>query len=255
MKTTTILRIVAGVLLVGAVVVSLAMLPVQDYLARVLSWVESVGPWGPPLLGAAYVAACVLFVPGLILSLGAGFLFDVVWGTITVSIASVLGATSAFVIGRTLLRRPIAHRIAGYPRFHAIDRAVGQQGFKIVLLTRLSPIFPFNLLNYAFGLTDVKLWQYVLASWIGMLPGTIMYVYLGSALKSLAEVAAGAPEGGTPQTVFFIVGLVMTVVATVVITRVARRALNEAVAAHAPSAATDAKDELESPEKNSVGAI
>lgn len=255
MRTHTLLRILAGVLLVGAVAVSLAVLPAQDYLARVLSWVESVGHWGPPLLGVAYVAACVLFVPGSILTLGAGFLFGVVWGTITVSVASVLGATAAFVIGRTLLRRPIERRIASYPRFQAIDRAVGEQGFKIVLLTRLSPIFPFNLLNYAFGLTDVKLWQYVLASWIGMLPGTIMYVYLGSALKSLAEVAAGAPEGGAPQTVFFIVGLVMTVVATVVITRVARRALNEAVAAHAPPAATDAEDELQSPEQKSVGVI
>jgi len=236
MKVNTILRIVAGILLVGAIAVALAVLPVQDYLARLLSWVESVGPWGPPLLGVAYVAACVLFVPGLILTLGAGFLFGVVWGTITVSIASVVGATAAFVIGRTLLRRPIERRIADSPRFSAIDRAVGQQGFKIVLLTRLSPIFPFNLLNYAFGLTGVKLWQYVLASWIGMLPGTVMYVYLGSALKSLTEVAAGQPEGGAAQNVFFYAGLVMTVIATVVITRVARRALNEAVSEHQPEA-------------------
>lgn len=234
MKTTTFLRIVVGVLLAGAIAVSLALLPVQDYLARLLNWVESVGPWGPPLLGVAYVAACVLFVPGLILTLGAGYLFGVVWATITVSIASVLGATAAFVIGRTLLRRPIERRIADYPRFHAIDRAVGEQGFKIVLLVRLSPIFPFNLLNYAFGLTNVKLWPYVLASWIGMLPGTIMYAYLGSALKSLTEVAAGQPEGGATQNVFFYAGLVMTVIATVVITRVARRALHEAVIEHQP---------------------
>ena len=132
----------------------------------------------------------------------------------------------------------IEKRIAAYPRFQAIDRAVGKEGFKIVLLLRLSPVFPFNLLNYALGLTNVRLWQYVLASWVGMLPGTLMYVYLGSALKSLADVAAGAPKGGTPQTVFFVAGLVMTVVATVVVTRVARRALNEAVAA-ARSSRTD----------------
>jgi len=174
----------------------------------------------------------VLFVPGSILTLGAGFLFGVVYGTIAVSIGSVLGATASFLIGRTLLRGAMEKRIAAYPRFQAIDRAVGEQGFKIVLLTRLSPVFPFNLLNYAFGLTKVRLWQYVLASLIGMIPGTLMYVYLGSALKSLAEVAAGTPKGGTPQTVFFVVGLVMTIVATVVITRVARRALNEAVAEH-----------------------
>ncbi len=255
MKTPTVIRIVVGVLLVAGIAVSLAVLPVQDYLDRVLSWVASVGPWGPPLLGVAYVAACVLFVPGMILSLGAGFLFGVVYGTITVSIASVLGATAAFVVGRTLLRRPIERRIASYPRFHAIDRAVGEQGFKIVLLTRLSPIFPFNLLNYAFGLTNVRLWPYVLASWIGMLPGTLMYVYFGSALKSLAEVAAGEPEGGTAQTVFFIAGLVMTVVATVVVTRVARRALNEAVAAQDPLAQAATERGSQSLDHNSVGAV
>ena len=106
---------------------------------------------------------------------------------------------------------------------------------------RLSPIFPFNLLNYALGLTRVRLWQYVLASWIGMLPGTVMYVYLGSALKSLADVATGVPkEGGTPQTVFFVAGLAMTIVATIVITRLATRALNEAVAEQRTAAEDEA---------------
>lgn len=232
MNAKTVLRIVIATLLVAAVGVALAVLPVKDLLAGLLDRIESVGPWGPVLLAGIYAVACVLFVPGSILTLGAGFLFGVVYGTIAVSVGSVLGATGAFLVGRTLLRTTIEKRIAAYPRFQAIDRAVGEQGFKIVLLVRLSPIFPFNLLNYAFGLTNVRPWQYVLASWIGMLPGTVMYVYLGSALKSLAEVAAGAPEGGTPQTVFFVAGLVMTVIATVVITRVARRALHEAVAEH-----------------------
>ncbi len=253
MNTKTILRIVIALLLVAAIAAGLAMLPVKDYLARFLEQIESVGPWGPVLLAAAYVVACVLFVPGSILTLGAGFLFGVVYGSMAVSVGSVLGATAAFLVGRTLLRKSIEGRIASYPRFRAIDRAVGEQGFKIVLLTRLSPIFPFNLLNYAFGLTNVRLWQYVLASWIGMLPGTIMYVYLGSALKNLAEVAAGAPKGGTPQTVFFVVGLVMTIVATVVITRVAKRALDEAVAEHPAPAENDTPDAGSRLNNNAVG--
>lgn len=235
MKTATILRIVVALLLVAAILTGITLLPLKDYLAGLLRGIESVGPWGPVLLAGVYAVACVLFVPGSVLTLGAGFLFGVVRGTIAVSVGSVLGATAAFLIGRTLLRGWIEKRVATYPRFQAIDRAVGKEGFKIVLLVRLSPIFPFNLLNYAFGLTNVRLWQYVLASWIGMLPGTLMYVYLGSALKSLADVAAGAPKGGAPQTVFFILGLVMTIVATVVVTRVARRALSEAVAAHGES--------------------
>ena len=254
MNTKKALRIALALLLFAAVVAALAVLPVKDYLAGFLERIESVGPWGPVLLGAAYVVACVLFVPGSILTLGAGFLFGVVWGTIAVSIGSVLGATAAFLVGRTLLRGSIEKRITAYPRFQAIDRAVGEQGFKIVLLARLSPIFPFNLLNYAFGLTNVRLWQYVLASWIGMLPGTVMYVYVGSALKNLADVAAGAPEGGTPQTVFFVAGLVMTIVATVFITRVARRALDEAVAEHHVPAEDGNSDSGSCLNENAIGA-
>jgi uncharacterized membrane protein YdjX (TVP38/TMEM64 family) len=235
MKTATILRIVVALVLVAAILTGITLLPVKDYLAGLLQAVESVGFWGPVLLAGAYVVACVLFVPGSVLTLGAGFLFGVVRGTIAVSVGSVLGATAAFLVGRTLLRRWIERRITAYPRFQAIDRAVGNEGFKIVLLLRLSPVFPFNLLNYAFGLTNVRLGPYFLASWIGMLPATLMYVYLGSALKSLTDVAAGSPKGGTLQTVFFVAGLVMTVVATVVVTRVARRALNEAVAANIQS--------------------
>jgi uncharacterized membrane protein YdjX (TVP38/TMEM64 family) len=253
MNTKTVFRIGIATLLVAGIVAGLTLLPVKDYLAQFLEQIESVGPWGPVLLAGVYVVACILFIPGSILTLGAGFLFGVVYGTIAVSVGSVLGATAAFLVGRTLLRGSIEKRITAYPRFQAIDRAVGEQGFKIVLLTRLSPIFPFNLLNYAFGLTNVRLWQYVLASWIGMLPGTVMYVYVGSALKSLADVAAGSPKGGTPQTVFFVVGLVMTVVATVVITRVARRALNEAVAEHRAPAEDGTQDALPHPNGNAVG--
>lgn len=229
MKSSRVFKTIGGGLVLLAIVASVTLLPAGEYLGRLLEWVESMGAWGPALLAAAYVVACVLFIPGSMLTLGAGFLFGIVRGTIAVSIGSVLGATVAFLVGRTLLRSWIEQQTAAFPKFQAIDRAVGQQGFKIVMLVRLSPIFPFNLLNYAFGLTGVPLRQYVLASWLGMLPGTLMYVYLGSALKSLADVAAGTGQGGGVQTAFFIVGLGMTAVATVVITRVAKRALDQAV--------------------------
>jgi uncharacterized membrane protein YdjX (TVP38/TMEM64 family) len=146
------------------------------------------------------------------------------------SIGSTLGATAAFLAGRTLVRGLIEPRIAHHPKFAAIDQAVGEQGFKIVLLTRLSPALPFNLLNYAFGLTRVRLRDYVLASWIGMFPGTAMYVYLGSAAKNLAALVAGDFEGGPAQKVLFFIGLAATVVVTVLVTRVAKRALDQAVA-------------------------
>ena len=123
----------------------------------------------------------------------------------------------------------MANRLGRNPRFAAIDRAVGREGLKIVLLTRLSPVFPFNLLNYAYGLTAVPFWKYALASWIGMLPGTVMFVYFGSALRSLSEAAAGRVEGGTAQKIFFWAGLAVAAVVAVLVARIARRAMAQAM--------------------------
>ena len=229
MNRSIALRLAGTLVLVAAIASSLIFLPAKEYLAQFLEWVQGMGSWGPVCVIGLYIVACLLFIPGSLLTLGAGFLFGVVLGTITVSIGSTLGATAAFLVGRTLARGWIEQKVAGNLKFQAIDRAVGSQGFKVVLLTRLSPLFPFNLLNFAFGLTSVSLPRYVLASWIGMLPGTVMYVYLGSAAKSLADLAAGKVEGGWEQRVLFSVGLVVTVIVTVFVTRIARRALKESV--------------------------
>jgi pyruvate/2-oxoglutarate dehydrogenase complex dihydrolipoamide dehydrogenase (E3) component/uncharacterized membrane protein YdjX (TVP38/TMEM64 family) len=226
---SAVLRLAALLLLAGSVAVLLIFFPVKQYLFDLLEWVRGMGAWGPVLLGAVYILACVLFIPGSLLTLGAGFVFGIVVGTITVSIASTLGATAAFLLGRTLARPWIEARVAHRPKFRALDEAVRRQGFKIVLLTRLSPIFPFNLLNYTFGLTRVSLRDYILASWIGMLPGTVMYVYLGTTLKTLADLAAGNVPTSVGQQVLFGAGLVATVAVTVLITRLARKALQEAI--------------------------
>jgi len=114
-------------------------------------------------------------------------------------------------------------------RHVTVDEAVADQGFKIVLLTRLSPVFPFNLLNYAYGLTKVPFWKYVLASWIGMLPGTLMYVYIGAAVGSLATATAEQRTRGPLETVAFYAGLAVAVAVAVVVTRIARKALSQAV--------------------------
>jgi uncharacterized membrane protein YdjX (TVP38/TMEM64 family) len=228
-RAVVVLRVAGGVLLLAAAVAALAFLPVREYLAAALAWVRGLGPLGPVALALLYVPACLFLVPGTILTLGGGFAFGVVRGVVAVSLGSTLGATAAFLAGRSLARGFIERRIAAHPRFAALDRAVGRQGFKIVLLTRLSPLFPFNVLNYAYGLTRVSLRDYVLASWMGMLPATILYVYLGSAAKSLADVSAGRVEGGAGQTVLFFLGLAATVVVTVYISRLARRELSRAV--------------------------
>lgn len=216
------------VLYVGAAVALIAaakFFHVQDLLKRALEWVAQLGPWGPVIFIALYVVATVFFVPGSVLTLGAGAVFGVVWGSIYVSIAATLGATCAFLVGRYLARDAIARKIEGNERFAAIDKAVANEGWKIVGLTRLSPVFPFTLLNYAFGITQVKLGQYVLASWIGMMPGTVMYVYLGS----LAKAASGERTRTSGEWLLYGVGLLATVVVTIFVTRIAKQALAKRV--------------------------
>lgn len=198
---------------------------------NVLTWIHELGPWGPILFILLYIVACVFFLPGSILTLGAGFLFGIVKGSIIVSIASTLGATAAFLVGRYLARGWIEKKIEKNEKFKVIDEAVAKEGWKIVGLTRLSPVFPFTLLNYAYGLTRVSLRDYVLASWIGMMPGTVLYVYIGSLAGNLTAIGAGTSNGvvGTAQWGFRIVGLLATIAVTVYITRISKRALDRRI--------------------------
>lgn len=218
-----ILRVVVG----GAIVAALVFLPVADWLQVAVDYIESMGSVGILLFILLYIVATVFFLPGSILTLGAGAIYGVAWGSVWVSIASTLGASAAFLVGRYLARDRIAAKIAGRSSFAAIDEAVAVQGWKIVGLTRLSPVFPFNLLNYAFGLTKVKFSHYVLASWLGMMPGTVLYVYLGYAARAATE----ASEVGAAQTALRIAGLIATIAVTVVITRAAKKALGKVVPA------------------------
>ncbi len=223
------IKLMIFVAAVVGLIVAVWLLPVKDWLVGALEWTEGIGVWGPVFVAVFYVGACVLFLPGSVLTLGAGFIFKLLVGTITVSIGSTLGACAAFLVGRTVGRGWISSKIATNKKFAAIDSAVGQQGFKIVLLVRLSPVFPFNLLNYAFGLTRVSFAKYALASWIGMMPGTVMYVYFGAGLRNLADAAAGKVEIGIAGRIFFWLGLAVAIVVTVFVTRLARKALKQAV--------------------------
>ena len=231
--------IVVGVLVaIGGVYAVSRVLPVGTYLARTMEWIDRLGPWGYVVFAAVYVLACVLMVPGSVLTLGAGFVFGLARGTAAVSVSSTIGACIAFGLGRTLARGWIAKRVERTPRFRAIDQAVGREGFKIVLLTRLSPVFPFNLLNYAYGLTRVAFWKYAVASWIGMLPGTVMYVYFGGAVRSIAALGEGeGPDTGVAGKVFFWLGLVAAAAVAVFVGRVARKAM----AATAPDCVENSK--------------
>ncbi len=224
-----IAKITVIAVVIFTLIILMKYLPVADYIMAMLEWTEGLGVWGPVVVALFYIVSCVFFIPGSIVTLGAGFLFGTMIGTITVSIGSTLGAAAAFLVGRFLMRDMVERKVEGNPRFAAIDKGVGEQGFKIVFLSRLSPVLPFVLLNYAYGLTKVTFWRYVLASWIGMLPGTIMYVYFGSTAGQLAKIAAGEVEGGSARSIFFVIGLIITVAVVVLVTRTAQKALKEAV--------------------------
>lgn len=198
------------------------------YVPAFAQWVDSLGVWGPIVFIVAYALGAVAFVPGSLLTLAAGAIFGLTGGVVFVFIAAVLGSSAAFLVSRYVARSAIERRLSSNTKFAAIDRAVGAQGRKIVFLLRLSPVFPFNLLNYGLGLTKVSFTDYVTASF-GMLPGTVLYVYYGKLVGDVAALAGGAaPEKGTAYYAVLILGLAATVLVTTLVTRTARKALREA---------------------------
>jgi uncharacterized membrane protein YdjX (TVP38/TMEM64 family) len=215
-------------LLILVVIVLVFHLPIGDWLRSLLAWAERLGPWGPVLLVGLYVVAGVLLLPGSILTVGAGFLYGVPLAFLIVWIANTLGACTAFLVGRTIARDWVARRVARSEKFATLDEAVKENGFKIVLLTRLSPAFPYNFLNYAFGVSKIRFRQYAIATWLGLIPGILMYVYIGASLRPFVRAVADVEVNAQPTWayhVFFWFGLAITVVVVVVTTRIARRAL------------------------------
>lgn len=228
-KSKLLVKLAIAAVVIGALIFAARYLNIQELLREALAWVADLGPWGPVIFIGIYILATVLFAPGSILTLGAGVVFGVIAGSIYVFIGATLGATAAFLVGRYLARGWVAKQIQGNQKFTAIDEAVADEGFTIVLLTRLSPVFPFNLLNYAFGITRVSLKDYFLGS-VGMIPGTIMYVYLGSLAGNLAMVGAeNQPTNPAVEWAIRIVGLIATIAVTVYVTRVAQKALNRKI--------------------------
>lgn len=201
----------------------------QEWLRNALHWIDSLGAVGAIAFILLYIIATVAFLPGSILTLGAGVVFGIFLGSFYVFIGATLGATAAFLIGRYLARGWVAKKIEGNKKFLAIDRAVGREGLKIVLLTRLSPLFPFNLLNYAYGVTGVSLKNYFIGS-VGMIPGTIMYVYIGSLAGNLATIGTEAQPGNPAlRWTIRMVGFIATVAVTLFVTQIARQALENEV--------------------------
>lgn len=215
MKTKLLLL----VLFIAAFAVAYTTLPIRETLETFTSYVEELGWPGMALFVAAYAVAAVFLVPASVLTLGAGAAFGLGKGMIAVSLGSTLGAALAFLVGRHLARDHVRMKFASGEKFHAVDRAVAAEDWKIVALLRLSPVCPYVALNYLLGLTGVKFGPYLLASWIGMMPGTLLYVYAGYAARTAAQ------EPDTLQIVYNLIGLAVTLGVTIYVTRLARRAM------------------------------
>jgi pyruvate/2-oxoglutarate dehydrogenase complex dihydrolipoamide dehydrogenase (E3) component/uncharacterized membrane protein YdjX (TVP38/TMEM64 family) len=224
MKLTKVIIII---LLLAAMVVGFAFLPVRQWFMEFDSYVKLLGAVGPFVVVLVYVICTVLFIPGSWITVGTGTLFGLKTGFVVVVLGANLGALCSFLLARTFLREKVATWAAANPKFRSLDRAIGKQGFKMVLLTRLSPVFPFVLLNYFLGLTAVRTSAYVLANLFGMLPATFLFVYIGAAV---GDAIAGQPHATADfyQQILKYVGLLATIAVVVIVTRIARKALREA---------------------------
>jgi uncharacterized membrane protein YdjX (TVP38/TMEM64 family) len=191
-------------------------------LVTAVNWISDLGAWGPLMFVLVYIVAAVLCVPASVLTLSAGILFGLLSGCIYVLLAAMIAATLSFLISRHIARDRITKRLGTHATFKALDDAVARDGWKIVALMRLAPAFPFSVTNYAFGLTRVPLWQYVLASF-GMLPATIFYVYLGTLLGDAGGLNQRMVVPLWARAVIAVAALLVTIY----ITRFARRALKQ----------------------------
>jgi uncharacterized membrane protein YdjX (TVP38/TMEM64 family) len=218
-KTIAILGAVIGIF------AAFKFLIPEEFWDNLRDWIDGLGHWAPIAFVLIYIVASVILAPCSLLTIASGFIFGVVWGTVWVSVGSVLGASAAFLVGRYFARDWVEKKTAGNKNFQAVDKAIASGGLKIVTLIRLSPLFPYNLLNYFFGVTKVPFRTYVLGSWIGMLPGTIMYVYIGYLGRVAADTVGEKTDLATKS--LTVVGFVLTVIVTIMVTKAAKKALAE----------------------------
>ena len=226
---STICRLVALIVILVALVLAMKFLPVQQWTKNFNDWASQMGVAGIFIFIGVYAVATVLLAPGSILTIGAGLVFGLWKGFLAVSAGSTLGAALAFLVARFIARDKVEKIARRNEKFRRIDNAMGKEGAKLIFLLRLSPVIPFNVSNYFYGLTAVKFWPYVLASWIGMMPGAFLYVYIGVAGKAALSVAASseAIRHGWQYWTLTSTGLVATIIVTISAAKIAHDALDK----------------------------
>jgi uncharacterized membrane protein YdjX (TVP38/TMEM64 family) len=218
-KLIIVLLVVVGLSILAVV------LPVKEWIRWFIEWVQHLGPLGVLVFILAYALATVLFLPGWIFTVSAGLIYGIVGGTLVALGGAVIGATLSFLVARYLLRKNVEEFVRKDPKLKAIDQAIGQNGWKIIGLLRLSPLIPFNLSNYFYGITSIPLGAYVLVSAICMIPGTLLYAYLGAIGK--AGISGGKGGHSIWQYVLLGVGLIATIAVTILVSQIAKNALKK----------------------------
>lgn len=214
-------RSAAAALVAVAFLAAWFVLPLRDWLQVFTAWTGGTGWPGYVLFAGVYIIASLLLAPGALLTIAAGLSFGWSGGLAIVALAASLAAMLAFALGRYLFRAQIESLMEGRPRLKALDRAVARQGWKAVLLLRLSGLVPFNLQSYLFGATAVGFWPYLAATFLGVIPGATLFSYVGATAGLLAEGDARGPE----QWLVFGAGLLATLVAALLVARSAKRHL------------------------------
>lgn len=209
-------------IVLGLIVIFVAwtLLPVDGWIKSMSEWVKGLGAWGVIIFGLIYIVGTVALAPSAPLSIAAGLIFQW-WGLPIVIVSATIGATLAFIMGRYVARSRVENAIEERPKFKAVDKAVSEEGWKIVGLVRLSPLIPFNLQNYFFGTTKIGLLPYAAATGVGIIPGAAVYVYLGTI------GAASGGEGGALKWTLLGAGLVATIVVTWFVSKRAQAKLAE----------------------------
>lgn len=223
-KRLPAVKIALGILVLAGIVILFRVLPVAAWLTHFKDYVRGLGPIGYVVYGVVYAICVVCFVPASILTLGAGAIFGVVGGTIVVVIGATIGATLAFTLARTVLRRRVEAMTAGNAKFRALDRAITREGPKIVFLVRMAVVFPFTYINYAFGLTGIRTLPYTIATFLGIIPATAAFVYVGAA----AGTAASGEQASRIKLIAYIAGAVIALAVSILIGRIATQAIKRA---------------------------
>lgn len=213
-----------------AIVVILAIIfrePLKDSLISLNQWINENKLLGSFLFVLIYTIAPIFFLPVNIFSVSAGWSFGIFYGVLLVSLAATLSCVVTFLMGRFIFRDWLEKKAEENKKIKAVKKAVNDKGWKIVALSRFSPILPFSILNYSYGASDIPFWQFTLASALAMIPGTCVYVYGGTLIKNLGDYGSSENGMSVPQMTLFGFGIVATIVLIIYLTKQAKEALSE----------------------------